>query len=425
MEHVNKNDVDYRSSRFWISSESMKMINMDNNEKNVSIVRCEDYGRGNVYEAVKKSIKLLGGLGQFVSPGQKVFLKFNMLVGSKPEACVTTHPDVVYAVARLLKEYGCKVVMGDSPGGGLPYTEAVLKKQYAISGYKAVSEELNIPLNYDIGSQGVMSSSSKLMKRFSIITPALEADVIVVVSKAKTGALMGMTGGAKNIFGLVPGLEKPVYHANFPNVYDLSQVILDLNDVVKPKLQIMDAIMGQDGDGPIAGTPRKIGAVLASSDYNAIDVITARLMSLDIERMPMLKVAVERGDLKEDFNDVIVVGDALEGLIAKEFKGPSTYAGPDMANYADHNRLSGIGFTLMKETALRPHIRKDKCNGCMKCMRICPVNSITATNKKPSIDYKKCFKCYCCHEMCDSHSITLKRSIPGKILMAIVNMRGK
>ncbi|MGO9387271.1 MAG: hypothetical protein ACLPWD_04395 [Methanobacterium sp.] len=50
---------------------------------------------------------------------------------------------------------------------------------------------------------------------------------------------------------------------------------------------------------------------------------------------------------------------------------------------------------------------------------------ITATNKKPSIEYKKCFKCYCCHEMCDSHSITLKRSIPGKILMAIVNMRGK
>ena len=78
-----------------------------------------------------------------------------MLAGSAPEACVTTNPEVVYGVARLLKEYGCEVVMGDSPGAGLLYTEAVLRKQYAISGYQAVSDELGIPLNYDTGSQGV------------------------------------------------------------------------------------------------------------------------------------------------------------------------------------------------------------------------------------------------------------------------------
>ena len=398
---------------------------MDKNEKTVSVVRCENYGRDQVYDAVKKSMELLGGLGQFVSPGQKVFLKFNMLVGSAPEACVTTNPDIVYAVARLLKEHGCKVVMGDSPGGGLLYTEDVLKKQYAISGYKEVSEKLKIPLNYDTGFQGVMAPSGRLVKRFSIINPALEADAIVVVSKAKTGALLGMTGGTKNIFGLVPGLEKPVYHANYPNIYDFCQVFLDLNEVVKPKLQIMDAIMGQDGDGPIAGTPRKIGAVLASGDYNAIDVITARLMSLDLGRMPMLKVAVERGYLREDFSDVTIVGDSMEDLIAKDFKGPSTYAGPEMTRYADFNRMSGMGFTLMKKAALRPHIHKDKCIDCMKCIRICPVKTIKMENKKPSINYMKCINCYCCHEMCDTRAISLERSLFGKIMVGVMSMRGK
>ncbi len=393
--------------------------------KTVSLVKCDNYGRSQVYEAVKKSIELLGGPGQFVSPGQKVFLKFNMLAGSAPEACVTTNPDVVYGVARLLKEYGCKVVMGDSPGAGLLYTEAVLRKQYAISGYQAVSDELGIPLNYDTGSQGVMAPSGGLMKRFSIINPALEADAIVVVSKAKTGALTGMTGGTKNLFGLVPGLEKPLYHANFPNIYDFSQVIHDLNEVMKPKLQVMDAIMGQDGDGPLAGTPRKIGAVLASGDNNAIDVVTARLMALDLGRMPMLKVAVERGYLKEDFSDVSVVGDALEGLIAKDFKGPSTYAGPNMADYADQNSLSGIQFSLMKETALRPRIRNDKCIVCLKCVGVCPVKAITVVNKKPSVDYKKCIRCYCCHETCDTHAIALERSLAGKAMMAVMSMRGK
>jgi uncharacterized protein (DUF362 family)/Pyruvate/2-oxoacid:ferredoxin oxidoreductase delta subunit len=315
--------------------------------------------------------------------------------------------------------------MGDSPGAGLLYTEAVLRKQYAISGYQAVSEELDIPLNYDTGSRGVMAPSGSLMKRFSIITPALEADAIVVVSKAKTGALMGMTAGTKNLFGLVPGLEKPVYHANFPNVYDFSRVILDLNEVMKPRLQVMDAIMGQDGDGPLAGTPRKIGAVLASGDYSAIDVVTARLMSLDLGRMPMLKVAVERGYLKEDFSDVAVVGDALEGLIAKDFKGPSTYAGPNIADNAKQNNLGGIQFSLIRKMVLRPRIQKKKCIGCMKCMRICPVKAIIVVDKKPSIDYKKCIRCYCCHETCDTHAIALERGLAGKVLIAVLSMRGK
>lgn len=392
--------------------------------KTVSLVKCDNYGRNQVYEAVKKSIELLGGLKKFVSSGQKIFLKFNMLVGSAPEACVTTHPDVVYAVARLLKEHGCIVIMGDSPGGGLPYTEVVLRKQYFLSGYTEVSNELGIPLNYDTSSQSAMAPSNGLVKRFSIITPALEANAIVVVSKAKTGALTGMTGGTKNIFGLVPGLEKPVFHANFPNTHDFSQVILDLNETVKPRLQIMDAIVGQDGDGPIAGTPRKIGAVLASDDYSAIDVVTAQLMSLDLRRLPMIQAAVERGHIKEDFSDVKVVGEAVESLIAKDFKGPSTY-GPD-TRFTDTNRASGMMMPLIKEAALRPHICREKCIGCLKCVRICPMKAITVTNKKASsINYKKCIRCYCCHEMCESHAIALQRSLRGKFFMAVISRRGR
>ena len=100
---------------------------MDEDVKRVSVVRCEDYGRERAYDAVKRSIDILGGLGQFISPGKKVFLKFNMLQGSPPETCISTHPDVVYAVARLLKEHGCHIVLGDSPGSGLPYTVDILK----------------------------------------------------------------------------------------------------------------------------------------------------------------------------------------------------------------------------------------------------------------------------------------------------------
>jgi len=397
---------------------------MDKNDKIVSVVRCEDYGRIRAYEAVKRSIELLGGIGQFVSPGQKVFLKFNMLQGSAPETCIATHPDVVYAVARLLKEHGCKVVMGDSPGSGLPYTKAVLKKGYAVSGYQDVSEELGIPLNYDTSYEGVMAPSGRLMKRFSVIKPAVEADAIVNVSKAKTHSLTNLSGAAKNMFGVIPGLEKPMYHANFRNADDFSRVIIDLNEVVRPKLQVMDAIMGMEGDGPHSGTPRKIGAVLASGDYSAIDVAAARLMSIDPRKASTIRAAVERGYLKEDFSDVTVVGDDLESLIVKDYKGPSTFEGLSAAT-ADHDSKLTRVASMVKEMALRPRIQKSRCVGCMKCMRSCPVKAIAVVNKKPSIDYKKCIRCYCCHEMCDDHAITLERSLRGKVMLKVMNIRGR
>ncbi len=374
---------------------------MDKNDKTVSIVRCEDYGRSQVYEAVKKSIDLLGGLGQFVSPGQSVFLKFNLLCGAAPETCIATHPDAVYAIARLLKEHGCKVVMGDSPGSGLPYTKAVLKKAYAETGYTEVSEELGIPLNYDTGYERVMAPEGMLVKRFSIIKPAVDADVIMVVSRAKTHTLTFVSGAAKNMFGLIPGLEKPLYHANYQSAEDFGRAMVDLNEVMKPKLQIMDAIIGMEGNGPHGGTPRKIGAVLASGDYSAIDVATTRLMAMDPKKVSTITAAVERGLLKEDYSDVTIVGEPMESLIVKDYKRPVTY---DVTR-KDYDK--GMKSFI---SSIKPHILADQCIGCMKCMRSCPVEAITAVDEKPSIDYQKCISCYCCHEMCDDHAIALERS---------------
>ncbi len=304
-------------------------------------------------------IELLGGLEQFISPGQKVFLKFNLLLGAAPETSISTHPDVVYAIARLLKEHGCPVLMGDSPGSGLAYTENVLRKEYAASGYDKVSEELGIPLNYDTGYDVVMVPEGKLMKRFSIIKPALEADAVVIVSKAKTHALTFFSGAAKNMFGVIPGLEKPLYHAKFQTSEDFGRVMVELNDAVKPGLQIMDAIMGMEGDGPHSGTPRKIGAILASGDYSAIDVATSRLMSIDPYRVSTITAAIERGYLKKDFGDLSIVGEPLENLIVKDYKCPSTYYTPR----TDNSRLKSFA------SSIQPRILEDKCISCMKCMR--------------------------------------------------------
>ncbi len=88
---------------------------MSESIKKVSVVRCDDYNREKTCTAVQRAIDLAGGVGAFVQPGQKVFLKFNLLQGSAPETCVTTNPEVVYAVAKILRDHGCEVLLGDSP----------------------------------------------------------------------------------------------------------------------------------------------------------------------------------------------------------------------------------------------------------------------------------------------------------------------
>ncbi|MFZ2497218.1 DUF362 domain-containing protein [Methanosarcina sp.] len=357
------------------------------------MARCEDYDRKNVYDTVRQTIDLIGGLGAFVLPGQQVFLKFNMLEGSTPEKCVTTHPEVVYAVAKLLKDYGCKVIMGDSPGSGLEYNEGILREAYSVCGYDEIAATLDIPLNYDTSYRSISAPESQKMKLFPIITPVLDADVVVVVSKAKTHALTYFSGAAKNIFGIVPGTKKKDFHANLPNLDDFCRMIIDLNGVIKPKLQVMDAIMGMEGDGPHTGPSRKIGAILASGDYGAIDVATCQLMSLEPMRVGTIRAMIERGYLQKDLSDVSIVGEKIKRLIVKDYKLPSTY---------------------IEKGKLRPVININRCISCMKCVRSCPVKTIDIVNKKPKINYKKCINCYCCHETCDTHAISLKGSLAGK-----------
>ncbi|MCK9277208.1 MAG: Thylakoid associated protein, partial [Methanoculleus sp.] len=61
----------------------------------VAVVRCDGYGRDEIDTAVRRAVDLLGGTGRFVSPGQRILLKPNLLQGQEPERCVTTHPAVV------------------------------------------------------------------------------------------------------------------------------------------------------------------------------------------------------------------------------------------------------------------------------------------------------------------------------------------
>jgi uncharacterized protein (DUF362 family)/Pyruvate/2-oxoacid:ferredoxin oxidoreductase delta subunit len=387
--------------------------------KSVALVACNNYGRESTLDAVRRSIDLIGGMDRFVKPGQRVLLKPNILMPSAPDKCVVTHPDVVYAVAKLLIDHGCKVIIAESPGAGMIYSSSNLKKAYETVGYDLLAKDLGVDLNEDVAARDVANPDGDLMKRLRIIEPVFNVDAVVIVSKMKTHLFTYVTGAAKNAFGLVPGMEKPSFHARLQEPGEFARMILDVNEFVRPTLEIMDAVEAMEGDGPMSGTPRHVGAILASGSYTALDVVASRIMSIDPNLVCTITAAMKRGLIAEDLSDVEVVGDDLNKFIVHDFQKPSTLMGKKRSG----GRMMKAVMGLAKVYALRPSIIRSQCIGCGKCHRGCPMKAISMSNGKAKVNHRKCINCYSCHEFCDSHAIVLKRNLRGKALALLVERK--
>lgn len=386
--------------------------------KAVGLVRCTSYDETLVINAVREAVDLIGGIEQYLTPGMHVLVKPNLLMGAIPERAVCTHPIVLEAVCRIITRNGCTVIIADSPGAGIPYRPKNLLKAYELAGYTNLENIPGVTLNTDTSSRTVSFPEGILVKQFEIITPVLEADAIVVVSKLKTHVYTGMTGATKNIFGTIPGLDKPPYHARLVDSTLFGKMLLDLNRCIKPVLQIMDAIDIMEGDGPMSGTLVRLGAILASPNYSALDIVACRLIGFDPATIGGVRAAIEAGLIDEQ--QIEVRGVAIGELANPKIKKPQTHTGTESSPQWIQKYLipmlhgAGLSFTV------RPGLMKKSCIRCMKCRQICPVDAIGVNNGFPVFKTKNCICCYCCHEMCDSQAISLRQGILYRVLRPFI-----
>lgn len=387
---------------------------VDQRDPIVSIAACGSYLREEIEPAVRSAIGALGGIEAFVRPGSHVLLKPNLLQGLPPERCVTTHPEVIRSLSLICRDIGCTIMIADSPGGGIRYTPANLKKLYQTTGYESIPRETGAKLNSDTGYLVLPFPDGKLVKSFPVINPVPNADHIIVVSKAKTHLWTLFTGGTKNLFGVIPGLEKPLHHARFRDPDHFAGMILDLNSLIHPTLQIMDAVVGLEGDGPSSGRPKKLGAILASNNATAIDLTACRIMGIPPLDVPTIRVAAKRGLIGSDPTRISLVGDPLDSLPAVKVRMPSTYRGPGKG------MSPGVLLSLLQRLggvyALYPSFDLGRCQGCGQCALICPTGALTMQGEMPVVDRKSCIRCYCCHEICPAGSVLLRPG-PGRRLI--------
>jgi len=265
-------------------------------------------------------------------------------------------------------------------------------------------------VDFMAGKYELKCPEGKVTRQFTVTSILEEVDVVISLPKLKTHQLMYYIGAMKNLFGLIPSLQKSPFHLSHPSREGFASMIVDLNSGVMADYALMDGIIGMEGHGPAAGTPREIGVVLASSNLLAMDVAASRLIGYLPEKIPINSEALSRGIWLNSFDEVEIVGCDILPLIIKDYeKIPITSRKYQLEDFLLPNGLR----ELREKFAPLPVFYKEPCVYCGDCIRICPAGALEFKgrdeHRKVDVDYSKCIRCYCCHEICAVNAIDVKR----------------
>lgn len=378
-------------------------------DANVSIVSLDEYTLKKATFALEKLLEPFGGL-EWVKSGMKIIIKANLVMKKSPSAAATTHPILIEALSKMLVQKGATVIIGDSPGG--VYTLPYLSLIYNSTGMSAIeNKDSGILLNRNFEVGEARYDEAKVLKAFQYTKYLDEADAIINFCKLKTHGMMAYSGACKNLFGAIPGTRKPEYHYHYPNHSDFANILVDLVEYFKPTLHIADAVYGMEGNGPTAGTPRFIGALLASKNPHSLDVAGAHIMGLKCEDVPTLQKAVERNLTVDNVSKLNIHGD-IESFVISDYKTVDTRK---VTQIRRHGKIVNKAMeTLLNH---RPVLKyPQKCVGCGECFKTCPANAIVMQDKKPVINKKACIRCFCCQEFCPVGALAVHRSVAARIL---------
>ena len=389
----------------------------------VSLIDCADYDLDRVREALRECLAPLGGMEAFVRPGQRALLQVNLISPRPPEDAVCTHPSVVRAVCQLVREAGGTPAVGGSGGAaGLAYHRT--RKILEVSGIAAAAAAEGAEVvNYDEVEGQAVANDDSPEHSMSLARPVKETDVLITLPKMKTHNLTLFTGAVKNHVGTLPGRRKLALHKHFADPRTFGAAVLDLYASAPPRLAIMDAVEGMEGDGPTAGRVRQVGLLAASADGVALDAVMCAVAGLDLEQVPTLTAARERGYGAAALDDVEVVGVPL--ATARGRLAPFAYPGSYRVSAQSWLPSWGWRFvTKVMSMSPTPHVMTDKCTGCQVCIKGCPAQTISLVNRKAHIDLSNCISCFCCHELCPSQAVEVKipwhlRAFGGKEAAAL------
>jgi uncharacterized protein (DUF362 family) len=211
-----------------------------------------------------------------------VVIKLNLNTPEQEKvASANTTPELVEALCTILIERTPNIALVESHSYRYP-AELAFKN----TGIYEIGEKLGVRI-VNLSKEPFRDVGNSLLGPLPEIL--LDADVFITMPVIKTHALTYFTGSIKNQWGCVPRFDRIALH------YTLDQLLVDLNRILKPRLSIMDGIVGVEGRGPTNGKPRRMDLVLGSNDTVALDATAMRLVGLDPRKCRHVVMAGEAG----------------------------------------------------------------------------------------------------------------------------------
>jgi uncharacterized protein (DUF362 family) len=272
----------------------------------VSIVRAPAYDQS-VYDIVRR---LVTAHVPDVR-GKRILLKPN-LVEFEPDSCINTHPVLVHAAYEAFRSLGAaQVTIAEGPG----HRRNTLDLAEAAGYFDAVPafEDKFVDLNLDDVSRVHPERQFSRIRKLYLPNTVLGADLLVSMPKMKTHHWVGATLSMKNLFGTVPsgiyGWPKNVLHWA-----GIDESIADLHGVYPRQFAIVDGIVGMEGNGPIQGTAKAVGVLVAGTDPAAVDATCCRIMKINPFQVQYLRLTAGRPNTQITEDNILQIGESIESV---------------------------------------------------------------------------------------------------------------
>lgn len=248
----------------------------------------------------RAAIDALGGIGRFVKRGDEVILKPNICNAARTmEYATTTNPEVLAALVTLCLDAGAKRVrVMDQPFQG------TAREAYRVSGIQAAVEHAGgqMELMSDMKYATTSFPNGRSIKSWQVYQDVLKADVLINVPIAKTHDAAQVTLAMKGLMGVITN-RSSIHSA-------LHQRIADLSTVIKPTLNVIDAIRVLARNGPTGGSLDYVvvrNTIIASPDIVAADAYATQLLfSKKPEDIGHIRIGAEMGLGRYDFANLLV-----------------------------------------------------------------------------------------------------------------------
>ena len=256
--------------------------------------------------AVERSVGLMGGLG--LEGGERVVVKPNLCNAKNPYGMVITDFRLIEAVIRLLREKTGRITVVESDNISDTADNRARK-----SGLLDLLDGLGVEfLNLSEDEHEVHEVAGRKLR---LPRTVLDAEYFVNLPKIKTEGHVKVTLSIKNLFGVPQRRKKSKLHGR------LGEILPYLARVIRSDLIVVDGITAMEGNGPLIGTPRDLGVVVAGVNPVSVDAVCARMMGFDPREIGYLDAASAMGLGEIDPGLIEVVGDGWERF-ACEFERP-------------------------------------------------------------------------------------------------------